>query len=144
MAAALKAGRVDAAMMSEPNITEGSTDVELLGDAFATIAPQWIASSFVASKAWVTANPDAARRFVAAMREAARSANAHGHDLSVMLAPLAGVPVEMFDKMQRAVYTDQLTRELLQPGIDAAYRYGALKAPFDTAEIVSAAAPYLR
>jgi NitT/TauT family transport system substrate-binding protein len=143
MADALKAGRIDAAMMSEPNITAGAADVEVLADAFSTIAPQWIASVFVASKAWVTANPDGARRFVSAMREAARSANTHEHELSEILSPLAGLPVASLDAMQHSVYTDQLTRRLMQPGIDAAFHYGALKAPFDTAEIVSAAAPYL-
>jgi len=30
----------------------------------------------------------------------------------------------------------------LQPGIDTAVRYGALKEPFDTAQIVAAEAPY--
>jgi hypothetical protein len=46
--------------------------------------------------------------------------------------------------MERGTYTDQFTRALLQPGIDAAFRYGALKDSFDTAEIITAAAPYLK
>jgi hypothetical protein len=46
--------------------------------------------------------------------------------------------------MTHTTYTDKLTRALMQPGIDAAARYGALKAPFDTAEIVTDAGPYLK
>jgi len=144
MGAALKQGRIDAAMMSEPFLTEQGADVEELGDAFAAIAPQWVAAVFIASKAWVTANPDAARRFVAAMHETARWANAHRADTAKILAPLAGVPLATFDHMERSSYTDQLTRALLQPGIDVAYRYGAIKVPFDTNDIVTAAAPYLK
>jgi NitT/TauT family transport system substrate-binding protein len=144
MAAALKQGRIDAAMMSEPFLTEESADVEVLANAFAAIAPEWISAVFVASKAWVTANPDAARRFVAAMHETARWANAHHAETAAILSPLSGVPLATFAAMKRAAYTDKLTRALLQPGIDAAFRYGALKAPFDTSEIVTGAAPYLR
>jgi NitT/TauT family transport system substrate-binding protein len=144
MAAALKQGRIDAAMISEPFLTEEKADIEPLADAFGAIAPQWISAVFVASKAWVTANPDAARRFVAAMHETGRWANTHPADTAKILAPLSGVPLPTFAAMERTTYTDQLTRALMQPGIDAAARYGALKAPFDTNEIVTAAAPYVK
>jgi hypothetical protein len=46
--------------------------------------------------------------------------------------------------MERSTYTDQFTKALLQPGIDAAYRYGALKDSYDMAEAVTAASPYLK
>jgi len=144
MAAALKQGRIDAAMISEPFLTEEKADIEPLADAFGAIASQWISAVFVASKAWVTANPDAARRFVAAMHETGRWANTHPADTAKILAPLSGVPLPTFAAMERTTYTDQLTRALMQPGIDAAARYGALKAPFDTNEIVTAAAPYVK
>ena len=144
MPAALKQNRIDAAMVSEPFLTENKADIEVLADAFAAIAPQWISAVFVVSKAWVTANPDAARRFVAAMHETARWANSHHADTAKILAPLSGVPLPTFEAMERGTYTDQLTKALLQPGIDAAYRYGALKEPYDMAEVVTAAAPYLK
>ncbi len=54
------------------------------------------------------------------------------------------MPLTTFANMERSTYTDQLTKALLQPGIDAAYRYGALKEPYDTAEALAAAAPYLK
>jgi NitT/TauT family transport system substrate-binding protein len=144
MAAALKQGRLDAAMMSEPFLTEESANVEVLANAFSAIAPEWISAVFVASKSWVTANPDAARRFVAAMHETARWANAHHTETAKILSPLSGVPLTTFAAMKRTRYTDLLTRALMQPGIDAAFAYGALKTPFDTGDIVTAAAPYLR
>jgi NitT/TauT family transport system substrate-binding protein len=144
MPAALKQGRIDAAMVSEPFLTENKADIEELGDAFAAISNQWISAVFIASKAWVTANPDAARRFVAAMHETARWANTHRGDTAKILAPLSGVPLATFDHMDRSSYTDQLTKALMQPGIDTAYRYGALKDPFDTGDAVAAAAPYLK
>ncbi len=59
-------------------------------------------------------------------------------------SPLSGVPLTTFEAMERGTYTDQFTQALLQPGIDAAFRYGALKESYDTGEIVTAAAPYLK
>ena len=144
MPAALKQGRIDAAMIAEPYITENRADIELLADAFAAIAPQWISAVFVVSKAWVAANPEAAKRFIAAMHETARWANTHHTETAKILSPLSGVPLATFALMQRGTYTDQFTRALLQPGIDAAFRYGALKESFDTAEIIAAAAPYMK
>jgi NitT/TauT family transport system substrate-binding protein len=144
MPSALKQGRIDAAMVSEPFLSENKADIEQLADAFAAIAPQWISAVFVVSKAWVTANPDAARRFVAAMRETARWANTHPVETAKILSPLSDVPLTTFAKMERSTYTDQFTKALLQPGIDAAYRYGALKESYDMSEAVTAAAPYLK
>ncbi len=145
MPAALKQNRIDAAMVSEPFLSENKADLEPLADAFAAIAPQWISAVFVVSKAWATANPDAARRFMAAMHETARWANTHPTETAKILSPpLADVPLTTFAKMERSTYTDQLTKALLQPGIDTAYRYGALKESYDTAESVTAATPYLK
>ncbi len=133
MVAALKQGRIAAAMLGEPLLTPAKDDIEVLGNAFAAVAPAWISSVFVISKAWATANPDATRRFVAAMRETARFANTHHAETAKIFGPVAGIDPALFATMTRATYGEQLTRALLQPGIDTAVKYGALKQPFDTA-----------
>jgi NitT/TauT family transport system substrate-binding protein len=142
MTPALKAARVDAAMLSEPLVTQNAADVEILADVWPAIAPLWLSSVYVVSKPWATANPDAAKRFVAAMHDAARWANTHHADTAKILAPLANVSLETVNAMGRTTYGETLTRALLQPGIDAAYKYGQLKQPYDTQQIVDAAAPY--
>ena len=142
MAASLKAGRIEAAMLSEPFLTQNKADVEELGDAFAAIAPRWVGAIFVASKSWAAANPDAARRFEAAMRESARWANTHRADTAKVLMPLTRIDPAIFAEMDRSTYAETLERDLLQPPIDAAVKYGALKEPFDTAQLVSQAAAY--
>jgi NitT/TauT family transport system substrate-binding protein len=142
MSPALKGGRVDAAMLSEPYLTQQKDDVEELGDAFASIASNWTGAVFVASKAWVSANPDAAKRFVAAMRETATWAYTHRADTARILQPYTGIDAATFAAMSRSTYAETMTRAMLQPPIDTAYKYGALKAPFDTIELVNGAAPY--
>ena len=144
MAAALKAGRIDAAMLAEPFLTTDAADVERLGDAFGAIAPQWTLGVFVASKPWVTANPDLARRFVTALIETARWANTHHAETAKIVAPLANIDLQTYRAMARSRFGETLTVAQLQPALDVALRYGQLKAPFDSTQWVTDAQPYWR
>jgi NitT/TauT family transport system substrate-binding protein len=144
MAAALKQGRIDAATLSEPALTQAKGQVDVLGNAFAAMAPRWVGGGFVASKAWAAANPDAAHRFVLAMVDAAHWANTHHDETAKILAPLLKIDVSEFPAMARATYADQLSAQLLQPPINAAAKYGQIKEPYDTNQIVTDAQPYWR
>ena len=137
MAAALKAGRIDAAMLAEPVLSAEQPDVEPLGDAYGAIAPQWTLGVFVASKAWVTANPDLARRFVQAILETARWANAHHAETAQILAPQTKIDLARLGTMARSRFGETLVAAHLQPPLDAAVKYGQLKAPFDAAQWVA-------
>ncbi|HXP95015.1 MAG TPA: ABC transporter substrate-binding protein [Candidatus Binatia bacterium] len=144
MAAALRAGRVEAAMLAEPALTQGKGEVEELGDAFAAIAPRWILGVFVASKSWASANPDAAHRFIQAIVETARWANAHRGETAKILGPVSNIDPATFGAMARSTYGGSLNAALLQPPIDVAYKYAQLKAPLDAKQIVADAEPYWR
>ena len=144
MTAALKAGRIDAAMLAEPVLTKERSEVEPLGDAFGAIAPQWTLGVFVASKSWVTANPDLARRFVKAIFETARWANVHHGDTAKIVSPLANIDLSTFSTMARSRFGESLVAAQLQPPLDAALKYGQLKAPFDATQWVADAQPYWR
>jgi NitT/TauT family transport system substrate-binding protein len=141
-AAAVKQGRVDAAMLAEPSLTRGKDDIELLGRACGAIAPQWLSAVFVASKAWVTANPAVARRFVAAIVETGRWANTHHAESAKVLGPLTGIEPATFAAMARSEYGDSLTASMIQPVIDVAVKYGQLKEPLNANDIVAQAKPY--
>jgi NitT/TauT family transport system substrate-binding protein len=142
MAAALKAGRLDAAMISEPALSRDLMDVEVLGDPFLAIGPRWTIGVWVTSKAWAAAHPDLARQFVRAMIETAHWANAHHTETAQMLSEPSHIDVATFAQMTRSTYGDGLTATMLQPQIDAAFKYGALKQPFDARSIVADAQPY--
>jgi NitT/TauT family transport system substrate-binding protein len=141
-AVAVKQGRVDAAMLAEPSLTRGKGDIELLGRACGAIAPQWLSAVFVASKAWVTANPALARRFVAAIVETGRWANTHHAESAKVLGPLTGIEPATFAAMARSEYGDSLTASMIQPVIDVAVKYGQLKEPLNANDIVAQAKPY--
>ncbi len=144
MGAALKSGRIEAAMISEPALSQAKAkgDIDLLADAFSSIGARWTLGVFVANKAWVAANPEAAHHFVQAMVETARWANTHHAETAKILAPYLGVDPSALANTARSTYGDSLTVGMLQPQIDIAVKYGQLKAPYDTHLIVNEAQPY--
>jgi NitT/TauT family transport system substrate-binding protein len=144
MTAAIKAGRIDAAMLSEPLLTQQRADVEPLADPFSAVAPRWTVGVFVASKTWVTANPDLAHKFVQGMMDTAHWANTHHAETAKIAAPLTGIDLPTFALMARSRYGYELSAALLQPEVDEALANGQLKAPVDTSQWVADAQPYWR
>jgi len=142
MAAALKAARLDAAMISEPALSRDLVDVDVLGDPFFAVGPRWTIGVWLTSKAWAAAHPDVARQFVRAMIETAHWANAHHAETAQLLAGPSHIDIATFAQMTRSTYGDALTAAMLQPQIDAAFKYGGLKQPFDAHAIVADAQPY--
>lgn len=137
MAAALVAGRIDAAMMTGSYFSQARNDVELLGNADAAIAPRFISGVFFASTAWVAANPDTVRRFDRALRETAHWANTHRAETAPILARDSGLDPATIAAMVRSTFAETITVAELQPAIDVGLRYGRLKAPLDLRAIVS-------
>lgn len=137
MAPALKGGRVDAAMLTEPAMTIHKDDIELLSDAYTAIAPEFLIGAFVGSESWVRANGELAHRFSSAIVETARWANAHRAETAPVLADHAKLDAGIIRSMVRATYGERLSADLIQPVLDMAYKYGSLKAPMKTAELVA-------
>ncbi|MFN2460836.1 MAG: ABC transporter substrate-binding protein [Candidatus Velthaea sp.] len=139
MAAALKSNRVDAAMLTEPLLTTQKDDIEVLAKAYDAIADEFLIGGFVAATAWTQANPDAARRFVAAMAETARWANTHHAQTADMLGPRLKVDPAVVRTMVRATYGERLNADTIQPVLDAAAKYGSLRSAMRASELMAAA-----
>jgi len=126
VADALNSGRVDAAEMSEPIKTEIMPQVSFAAATFDDIAPRFVIGVFLARNAWIHDHPDAARRFVTAMTDGDRWANAHAADTATVLAARYHLPPDVVATMVRATYPELLTPDLIQPVIDVAVRYGVV------------------
>jgi NitT/TauT family transport system substrate-binding protein len=137
MAAALGAGRVDAAMLTEPALTQHKDAVELLSLAYSAIADEFLIGGFVASETWIRENPDAAKRFGALILDTAKWANAHHAETAVILAKRANLEESLVRSMTRATYGERLTAETIQPVLDAALKYGSLKEPMKAKDLIS-------
>ena len=143
MKAALEANRIDAASMDttgDPMLGKPGDTLRLLGSTFDAVSLRFAPSVWFSTTGWVTKHPAAAKAFVAAMRESALWANAHHRESAVILARYARATVAQIDTFTRVTYGDHLTPELIQPNIDVAAKYGAIKAAFPATDLFSSAA----
>jgi NitT/TauT family transport system substrate-binding protein len=78
MGAALAQGRIDAAQIREPGLSAAvASTARVFAKPFDLIAPEFLIGVWFSTTDWVKKNPEAARKFAAAIYEAARWANTH-------------------------------------------------------------------
>jgi NitT/TauT family transport system substrate-binding protein len=140
MAAAILDGRVDAASISEPFITNAlnSGKFRTISVAEKNVAPEFMFSGWTTTADYATKHPDAIKKFVAVMLESGRWGNANRPQSAQILVGVNKMPPEVAAKMERSYYGEKLSPALLQPVIDAAAKYGAITKGFPATEIISA------
>jgi ABC-type nitrate/sulfonate/bicarbonate transport system substrate-binding protein len=133
--AAMQAGRVDAASISEPALDPAlkDSDVRVLGSIFDAIAPRFLVAGCVASEAFVNAHPDTVRTFADVIAKTARWANANQTKSGAILEKYAQAPVA--PGALRAVYAERLRVSDVQPVLDLLAATGQLKAPMRAADL---------
>ena len=142
MPAALDEGRVAAAVMSEPFIAEAQTSgkFRLISLADHNVAPEFLYSGWATTNDWAAKNPDTVRRFVIAMSETAKWANANHALTAPILSRISKVPLEITLKMGRVMFGERFDPAIYQPVIDACAKYGAIAKSFPAAELINSAA----
>lgn len=140
MSAAILDGRVDAASISEPFITNAlnSGKFRTISVAEKNVAPEFMFSGWTTTADYATKHPDAIKKFVAVMLESGRWGNANRPQSAQILVGVNKMPPEVAAKMERSYYGEKLSPALLQPVIDAAAKYGAITKGFPATEIISA------
>ena len=137
MEPALASGRIDMALFADPNATTAlaAGRTRPFGKAFDAIGKQFLIGGWFAKTDWIAANPDTVRKFVGAMREAAQWGNKPSNlkDSAAILEKYTKVAV---GNANRVVYGERLDPALIQPCIDVAAKYGALKASFPAAQLI--------
>ncbi len=121
MGAALQAGRVDAAVISEPALTIAlDTVARSIGNPFNAIGSPVTVGAFFGTTDWVRANPSVAQRFSSAMDAAARWSNTHHDETAVILSKYSKLELSTAQTMTRCPNTGKLTVQMVQPVLDAA------------------------
>jgi NitT/TauT family transport system substrate-binding protein len=131
--AALAQGRIDAAVMNDPDYTAAfnAKTVRLLGNAMDGIAKQYVGNGWFASNEWIPKNADTVRRFQDAMAETADWANANPEKAAVIL----GKVTKIVEPRLHAKFAHRLDPTAMQPMLDAAFRYKVLPRALNAAEI---------
>lgn len=138
MAPALQRGTVAAAVLVGPFIFAAADTTRVLAKPLDALAPEFLLSGWFATKAWLLANPQLAKKFVAAMIETAKWANANHAGSAKVLAKYTKMDEALLDKSIRAVYSERLvTPAELEPTLGWASRMKFIDRPVAGREIIA-------
>jgi NitT/TauT family transport system substrate-binding protein len=100
MTTALKAGRVDAVANTEPFVTLAKEQgIKAINYPEAEVFPDGSVTAFAASKKFVAENPDAVKRFQAAMKESLDYAAAHPEEAAATMTKIADIKPALLKKI---------------------------------------------
>jgi NitT/TauT family transport system substrate-binding protein len=135
----LQAGRVSAAAMNEPAVTQALAggNARALGNPNAAIAKRFMQAMFAVMGPVATAKSDAVVRFAQAMHEASAYTNTHMPETIDLVAGYSGIAPDVVARSAR--FIDGLTMDptLIQPVIDVLVKYGITSPNFPAAQIIS-------
>jgi NitT/TauT family transport system substrate-binding protein len=141
MAAALQAGRVDAATLLEPSLTAEREHIKVLTDCYDAIAKQFFITLHAASNAWLSRNPETAKAFVAALGQTAAWASKNPAATGAILGKITKIAPANIARMARTAWYPDLDPKLIQPVIDATAQYKFLAAAFPAQDLFWSHAP---
>jgi NitT/TauT family transport system substrate-binding protein len=138
MLAALDAHRIDAAMLTAPIYDEAlqTNKYRSVSPVLDQIAPRWLFSAFVASRAWANANRDAVRRFAGVIASSAAYTNTHRAALIPLVTSLVGAPDGAFAHTSWPTAGTTLDPAEMQPLIDASAHAGLIPNAFDARTMI--------
>ena len=138
--AAMQAGRIDAASVSEPALDAAlQGDARVLGSVFDAIASRFLVAGCFTSEAYAKAHPDVVRTFADVIESTSRWANANRAASGKILEKYAQAPV--LPGSTRVTYAERIRAADVQPVLDLLLTYGLLKGPMRASELFSGVVP---
>jgi NitT/TauT family transport system substrate-binding protein len=137
-AEAVASGRVDAAMMAEPELGTALAGkrVKILAAPFEAIGKEFVLGTWFTTSAYAKAHPDVVKAYAQAMVMAADWANHNQDESGKILAASTGIPVGA--NASRLLFATSLDPKAMQALIDASAKYGALKNTFPVTQLLVA------
>ena len=134
---AVEEGRVVASECTQPAIAAGLARGKLRQAAvYDVLGVGTVLTAWATTRDFSTKHPDVIRAFARAWRESATYTNAHPADTVAMMAEFTGIEAAVIANMPRATAGPTLAAAQVQPLIDAAAKYGQLKASFPAADLI--------
>jgi ABC-type nitrate/sulfonate/bicarbonate transport system substrate-binding protein len=135
--AALQAGRIDAASISEPALDPAmqTGQVRSLGTMLDAIAPRFLIAGCTTTEDYAKAHPEVIRSFAGVIAKTAAWANANHAKSGAILSKYTQVPVAA--GATRAMYADRLRAADVQPVLDLLFAVGQIKTPAKAADLFS-------
>jgi NitT/TauT family transport system substrate-binding protein len=139
MADAVATGRIDAAMMTEPELSGALAGkrVRILSSPMEAIARQFVIGAWFSTAAYAKAHPDIIKAFASAMAMSADWANHNQVESGKILEAATGIA--SVGTASRVTFANRLEARDMQPLIDASAKYGALKTTFPAVQLMASA-----
>jgi NitT/TauT family transport system substrate-binding protein len=140
--AALDQGRVDAAVVLEPNFSSALATgrVRTLAYPWNAMGKRYTQAVMFSTTAWVSAHKDAIDRVNRVLRDAGLYVGAHENDTKIYAAEFAGIDVASLADFRASERGVSLVPGDLQPTIDAAAKYKLIDKPFPASDIICSCA----
>jgi NitT/TauT family transport system substrate-binding protein len=121
MVAALQRGAVAAVSLPDPALSSALHDgsVRIIGNNYDSVSHAFLITAWFTTSDWLAQNPDIAKRFNAAISEAANWANANHEQAVAILFKYTKID----SKTSRVRYAGALSAATIQPVLDAAEHY---------------------
>ncbi|WP_069813397.1 ABC transporter substrate-binding protein [Streptomyces sp. TP-A0874] len=139
-ASALRAGRVDAIIASDPfyskALKEGGRSV---GDPLEALGRGALISGYVVTKQYATKHPDAVERFAAAMSRSSKHANKHADEVRRTIPAFTEIPEATVAEMGLPTFAPKVEVRAVQTVIDLMVTYKFIDKPIDAQQVVAGA-----
>jgi NitT/TauT family transport system substrate-binding protein len=137
-AGAVSSGAVDAATITEPYLSDdlAAGNVKLLAYTGADLAPLVIEGGYFCSTSYAQSHVDVVKKFARAVLDAGQWSNTHHAEAAAIMQKYAKSATAGPAGAHFTIFPATFKASDLQPVIDAAAKYGMLKASFPAAQLV--------
>ncbi len=137
MPSSLMAGRVDAITIYDPFVSAAKDQgARLLGKPLDSIAPHFLVAAWFAHQPWADSHRDLVSAFTTTINRGTAYVNAHQQEILPMIAGYTHIPLETLRKMAFPPTPTTLSTAMIQPVIDVAAKYHAIRAAFPAKELL--------
>jgi NitT/TauT family transport system substrate-binding protein len=127
MVDAMDQGRLAAALVPEPQLTAAGNRVRRLGYAYDAIAKEIMISVYFTTYSWAQRHPDESRKFREALIQTAAWSAANREKAADILEKYTKIRIPRI----RSTAATRLDPALIQPVVDAAWKYRMIDAPME-------------
>lgn len=128
---ALDRDRIQASFLQEPYTSRflATGQVRLFGDTYTAIGPELSVAIWAGTRAWVRNNPDTAKKLMNGIWATGRYCNTHLTETGASLMKVAKLDAATLASLRRLYFATGPDKKYLDPILQMANKYGALKRP---------------
>jgi ABC-type nitrate/sulfonate/bicarbonate transport system substrate-binding protein len=135
--AALDTGRIDAAFVVEPFVSQGKAQgANEVTHSFEATAPNYTVATYFVTKQYAAKNKDVLDRFVRAINKSLEYAQTHPDLVRQLVPTYTKIPKDVAAKMSLPQWSSDLNEPSIQQTVDLAQKYGFIKDKPDLGQLI--------